>query len=62
MIYQPLACAVKGLDILLFERLLRHEAHVSLLLCSTDRLCIIRIVFLAPHERLHILWRHDLTA
>ena len=50
MIGQPLPRAVKGLDILLFERLLRHEPHVPLLDRSTDRLGVIAVVLLSPYE------------
>ena len=55
MVYQPLARAVKGVDILLFERLLGYETHVPLLQGGTDCLGIIGIVLLAPDERFYTL-------
>src|SRR5215469_13735939 len=60
MIDQPLPRAMERLDILLFECLLRHEPHIPLLYCGADRFGVIRIVLLAPDERLDVLRGHDL--
>ena len=60
MINQPLPRAMERLDVLLFERLLRHEPHVALLYGRADRLGIVGIVLLPAYERLHILRGHDL--
>jgi len=51
---------MEGLDVLLLERLLRHEAHVRLLHRGADRLGVIGIVLLPADEWLHILRGHDL--
>ena len=58
MIDQALARAVEGPDVLLLQGLLRHEAHVPLLYCCSDRLGVIGIVLLLAYDRLHILWGH----
>jgi hypothetical protein len=50
MIDQPLPGAVKRLDVLLFERLLRHEPHVPLLDRRADRFGVVGIVLLPAHE------------
>src|ERR1019366_2306818 len=60
MIDQPLTRAVECLDVLLFERLLRHEPHVRLLYRRADRLGVITVVLLPAHEWLHVLRGHDL--
>jgi hypothetical protein len=52
---------VERLDILLFDRLLRHEPHVPLLHRGADRLGVVTIVLLPAYEGLHVLRRHDLN-
>jgi hypothetical protein len=63
MIDQSLPRAVKRLDVLLFEGLLRHEPHVPLLYRSADRLGVITVFFCgartASKLRGHDL--HDVT-
>ena len=60
MIDQPLPRAMERLDVLLFERLLRHEPHVPLLYSRADRLGVVGIVLLPAYEWLHGMRRHDL--
>ena len=55
MIDQPLPRAVKRLDVLLLQSLLRHEPHVPLLYRGADRLGVIAVVLLPADEWLHVL-------
>ena len=43
---------VQGLDVLLLDQLLRHEAHVRLPGGGADSFGIVAVGLLAPHERL----------
>jgi hypothetical protein len=56
---QALARSMKSLHVLLLNRTLRHETHVWLLNCYTDRLSIAAIVLLIAPERLHVLRADD---
>ncbi len=51
--------AMQGLDVLLLDRLLWHETHVSLAGCRADCLGIVAVILLATHEWLHILRADD---
>lgn len=55
-----MAGTVQGLDVLLLDRLLRHEGNVRLTRRPADRLGFIGVIPLPPHERLHILRADDL--
>src|SRR5258708_1160903 len=61
MIEQPLPRPVGRLDVLLFEGLLRHEPHVTLLYRGADRLGVIAVVLLPADEWLHVLRGHYLN-
>jgi len=51
---------MQRLNVLLLDRLLRHERNMWLARRRADRLGVIAIVLLTTHERLHILWADDL--
>ena len=51
---------VQGLDVLLLDRLRRHEAHVGLPGGGADGLGVIAVGLLAAHEGLHVLRADDL--
>jgi hypothetical protein len=55
MVDQTLSRPVQCLNILLFQALLRHEAHVGLLHCRTDGFGVIRVILLPTHKPLYIL-------
>ena len=46
---------MQGLDILLFDGLLRNKGNMRLTRCSADRFSVVAVVLLPTYERLHIL-------
>ena len=59
MVHETLSRTVERLDILLFGRTTRHEAHIGLLQRRADRLRVVRVVLLAEPEGLHVLRTYD---
>lgn len=55
MIDEPLPGAVKRLDILLLDALLRNERNVGLARGCADRFSVVAVVLLSADERLHII-------
>ena len=55
VIDHPLPGAMQGLDILLFDGLLRNKGNMRLTGCGADRFSVVAVILLPTHERLHIL-------
>jgi hypothetical protein len=59
VVHQALPAAVQGLDVLLRDRLERHEAHAGPLHGLADRLGVVAVVLVAADEGLHELRADD---